>query len=108
MELFTEIKKCIANDYAGMEDLLSKGVEVTDMNAVLFDVQHSFKGCIAGIHEVLRRQGLLEGRWCLNPREVLSPGQVEEIDRICRSYSSYTDDEFVRKFLETENRLLFQ
>ena len=52
------------------------------MNAVIFDAKNSFKGCIAGIHEVLRRQGLLEGRWCLNPEEQLSPGQMEEIDRV--------------------------
>ncbi|MEO6289125.1 MAG: dihydrodipicolinate synthase family protein [Ginsengibacter sp.] len=102
VELFTEIKKCIANDYDGMEDLLSKGVEVTDMNAALFDIQHSFKGSIAGIHEVLRRQQLLEGRWCLNPREVLSDGQMEEIDRIYKNYPHLTDDEFVKGFLEAE------
>ncbi len=91
VELFTEIKLCVANDYSGIEKLLAKGVEVTDMNAVIFDVQHSFKGCIAGIHEVLRRQGLLDGTWCLNPEEKLSVGQMEEIDRIYKSYPSYTD-----------------
>lgn len=82
VELFMEIKQCIANDYAGIEKLLAKGIEVTDMNAAVFDAKNAFKGCIAGIHEVLRRQGLLEGLWCLNPEEKLSPGQMEEIDRI--------------------------
>ena len=56
---------------------------------------HDFAGCIPGIHEVLRRQGLLEGTWCLNPHEQLSPGQAEEIDRVCRAYPHLTDDEFV-------------
>ena len=66
--LFNEIKQCVANDSSGIEKLLSKGIEITDMNAVIFDVANSFKGCIAGIHEVLRRQGLLEGTWCLDPK----------------------------------------
>jgi len=66
--------------------LLTTAQQVTDMNAAIFDVRNDFRGCIAGIHEVLRRQGLLEGRWCLDPAEKLSPSQSEEIDRICRSY----------------------
>jgi dihydrodipicolinate synthase/N-acetylneuraminate lyase len=89
--LFGEIKQCLANNYAGIENLLAKGIEVTDMNAALFDVQHSFKGCIAGIHEVLRQQGLLEGMYFLNPEEKLSAGQKEEIERICKSYPHLTD-----------------
>lgn len=97
--LLKEIKHCIANNNDGMEKLLSKGIEVTDMNAVIFDAKHSFKGCIAGIHEVLRRQGLLEGTWCLSPEEKLSPGQKEEIDRIYRMYPSNTDDTFIGEFL---------
>ncbi|MBS1744850.1 MAG: dihydrodipicolinate synthase family protein, partial [Bacteroidetes bacterium] len=84
--------------------LLSKGIEVTDMNAVLFDVQHSFKGCIAGIHEVLRRQGLLEGRFCLNPEEELSYGQMIEIDRVCKNYPHLTDEAFVKQLSEEETR----
>src|ERR1041385_3069592 len=98
-ELLSEIKECIANNYQGMEDLLAKGIEITDMNEVIFDARHSFHGCIPGIHEVLRRQGLLEGRWCLNPKEELSDGQMEEIDRIYKEYPGLTDDEFVQKFL---------
>jgi hypothetical protein len=59
-----------------------------------------FHGCIAGLHEVLRRQGLLAGRWCLDPSEDLSPGQSEEIDRIYAAYPHLNDDEFVRKNLD--------
>lgn len=102
VELFNEIKQCLANDSQGIDRLLSKGIHVTDMNAVIFDAKNSFKGCIAGIHEVLSRQGLLEGRWCLNPEEQLSPGQLEEIDRVYRDYPEFTDDEFVREFLKKE------
>lgn len=79
----------------GLEDLLRLNVEVTDTNSVLFDVAHGFAGCIAGLHEVLRRQGLFEGTWCLDPQETLSPGQSEEIDRIVRMYPHLTDDQFV-------------
>jgi hypothetical protein len=69
------------------------------MNAVLFDAKNNFHGCIPGIHEILRRQKLLEGTWCLNPNESLSPGQLEEIDRICGQYPELTDDRFVIDFL---------
>ncbi len=99
VELFHEIKKCIADDERDLSHLLSTGIAVTDMNAAIFDAKNSFKGCIAGIHEVLRRQGLLEGTWCLNPEEKLSPGQAEEIERIYRSYIDYTDDEFAQQFI---------
>lgn len=96
VELLKEIKTCIANDYAGSEKLLIKNIEVTDMNAVIFDAKNAFHGCITGIHEVLRRQGLLTSIRCLNPNEKLSPGQSEEIDRIYQSYPYHTDDEFVK------------
>jgi hypothetical protein len=96
--LLREIKSCIANNYSGVEKLLIKNVAITDMNAVIFDAQHSFKGCIPGIHEILRRQGLLEGRYCLDRNEDLSEGQLEEINRICKDYASYSDDEFVKEF----------
>jgi hypothetical protein len=79
---------------------LTLNIEVTDANAALFDVAHNFHGCIAGIHEVLRRQGLLEGTWCLSPSENLSPGQSAEIDRVCRAYPHLNDDEFVRENLD--------
>ena len=81
------------------EELLTKGVEITDVNAALFDPSHSFRGCIPGIHEVLRRQGLLEGRWCLNPKEELSDLQMEEIDRIYQAYPHLNDDAFITAFL---------
>ena len=74
--------------------------QVTDANAALFDVRNGFKGCIAGINEVLRRQGLLQGRWCLNPDEDLSPGQAAEIDRVCAAYPRLTDDAFVAENLD--------
>jgi hypothetical protein len=75
--------------------MLHRSVEITDGNAAIFDAAHGFAGCRPGIHEVLRRQGLLEGRWCLNPHEELSPGQMEQIDRVCACYPHLTDDTFV-------------
>jgi dihydrodipicolinate synthase/N-acetylneuraminate lyase len=71
--------------------LLSYGAALTDANAAVFDARNDFRGCIPGIHEVLRRQGLLEGTWCLDPDETLSPGQAEEITRVERSYPEVTD-----------------
>jgi dihydrodipicolinate synthase/N-acetylneuraminate lyase len=76
-------------------DLLATAVAVTDSNAAFFDAANGFAGCIAGLHEVLRRQGLLEGTWTLDPKEGLSPGQAEEIDRVYRTYPHLNDDEFV-------------
>ncbi|MEO8129938.1 MAG: dihydrodipicolinate synthase family protein [Bryobacteraceae bacterium] len=81
-------------------EALTSGVQITDSNAAFFDAANGFHGCIAGLHEVLRRQGLLEGRWCLNPDEDLSPGQMEEIDRIYAAYPALNDDEFVRENLD--------
>jgi dihydrodipicolinate synthase/N-acetylneuraminate lyase len=77
--------------------LLTLAQQVTDANAALFDTANQFRGCIAGLHEILRRQGLLEGIWCLDPEEGLSPGQNEEIDRVCRAYPHLTDDQFVEQ-----------
>ncbi len=91
VDLLNDIKICIDRGYADAEQLLAKGIEITDINAVVFDAGNNFKGCIPGIHEVLRRQGLLEGIGCLNPEETLSPGQLEEIDRIFRMYPAYQD-----------------
>jgi dihydrodipicolinate synthase/N-acetylneuraminate lyase len=81
-------------------DSLRLSIEITDSNAAFFDAANGFAGCIAGIHEVLRRQGLLAGRWCLNPREELSAGQMEEIDRVYKVYPHLNDDEFVRENLD--------
>ena len=80
--------------------LLTRAIEVTDSNAAFFDVEHGFAGCIAGIHEVLRRQGLLTSIRCLNPQERLSPGQSEEIDRVYASYPHLNDDAFVAEHLD--------
>ena len=81
-------------------DLLERSADVTDANAAFFDPSHQFAGCIAGIHEVLRRQRLLAGRWCLDPNEDLSPGQMDEIDRVYASYPHLNDDAFVAENLE--------
>jgi dihydrodipicolinate synthase/N-acetylneuraminate lyase len=72
-------------------------VRTTDANGAIFDAANGFRGCIPGIHEILRRQGLLQGRWCLDPAEDLSPGQAREIDRVLRAYPDLTDDRFVRE-----------
>jgi dihydrodipicolinate synthase/N-acetylneuraminate lyase len=79
---------------------LRENAALTDANGAIFDAAHDFAGCIPGIHEVLRRQGLLAGTWCLDPDEVLSGGQAEEIDRVCRHYPQLSDDAFVRGNLE--------
>ncbi|MDB6028505.1 MAG: dihydrodipicolinate synthase/N-acetylneuraminate lyase [Verrucomicrobiales bacterium] len=81
-------------------ELLRRNVEVTDCNAAFFDSANQFAGCIAGLHEVLRRQGLLEGIWCLDRKEKLSPGQAAEIDRVYRAYPHLNDDAFVAKHRE--------
>ena len=81
-------------------DWLRCAAAITDANAALFDVRHNFAGCIPGIHEVLRRQGLMRGTWCLDPHETLSQGQADEIDRVIRAYPEMTDDAFVAKHLD--------
>jgi len=88
-----------AQDHDIPGQLLTLAQQITDANAALFDPAHQFHGCIAGIHEVLRRQGLLEGRWCLDPQEDLSPGQSEEIDRVYKAYRHLPDDDFVKEHL---------
>lgn len=80
--------------------LMTLAEQLTDANSAIFDPVHSFRGSIVGIHEILRRQGLLEGRWCLDPAEDLSPGQTEEIDRVCRTYPHLQDDAFVKEHLD--------
>jgi dihydrodipicolinate synthase/N-acetylneuraminate lyase len=81
-------------------DILALGARMTDANAAVFDAANQFRGCIPGIHEILRRQGLLAGRWCLDESEDLSPGQLGEIDRVCRSYPDLQDDTFVKEHLD--------
>ncbi|MFA7637514.1 MAG: dihydrodipicolinate synthase family protein [Monoglobales bacterium] len=79
--------------------LLTLAAQVTDCNAAFFDTANDFAGCIPGVHEVLHRQGLLEGIWCLDEEEVLSPGQAEEITRIYNMYPDLSDDDFVKDIL---------
>jgi dihydrodipicolinate synthase/N-acetylneuraminate lyase len=80
--------------------LLGLAAQITDANGAIFDAVNGFRGCIPGIHEILRRQGLLRGRWCLDPAEELSPGQAREIHRVCASYPHLADDDFVRRHLD--------
>lgn len=93
--MFEKIKKT----HTVTADMLTLAAEITDANAVVFDAAHNFAGCIPGIHEVLRRQGLMKGIWCLNPNETLSRGQAEELDRIAAMYPHLADDDFVREYL---------
>lgn len=93
--LHAECRRVAESGAAIPREFLVRGQAVTDANAAFFDAAHGFAGCIAGLHEVLRRQGLLEGTWCLNPHETLSPGQSEEIDRVLAAYPDLSDDAFV-------------
>jgi len=95
VELFETIK-VVQNQNFISKELLTLGQEITDTNSAFFDSHHQFKGSIAGINEVLTRQGLLKGNWCLMDHEVLSPGQSEEIDRVYNMYPHLNDDEFVK------------
>lgn len=99
VELLESIHECRKHPER-TADLLSQSAEITDANAALFDARNNFAGSIAGLNEVLRRQGFLEGRWCLDPNEDLSPGQLQEIDRVCESYPHLNDDEFVSENLD--------
>lgn len=101
VQLLNEIRQFVNDRKGSTESLLTKGISVTDMNAVIFDAKNLFHGSIPGIHEVLRRQGLLEGCWSLDPHEELSEGQFEEIDRVYRDYPELTDDDFVKQFLKS-------
>jgi hypothetical protein len=95
VDLLAQCHHAVARGGAVPSELMKSAIEVTDCNAAFFDAANGFRGCIAGIHEVLRRQGLLEGNWCLDPNETLSPGQSAEIDRVCASYPHLSDDAFV-------------
>ncbi|MGC4190513.1 MAG: dihydrodipicolinate synthase family protein [Thermomicrobiales bacterium] len=88
-----------SGDPNAIAGLLATGIRVTDSNAAFFDTDNDFLGCIAGIHEVLRRQGLMAGRWCLDPAEDVSPGQLDEIDRVYAAYPELNDDAFVARHL---------
>jgi hypothetical protein len=95
VELLERIHATVEKDSVPA-DLLALDSQVTDANAAVFDAANNFHGVIAGCHEILRRQGLLAGTWCLDPNETLGPGQKEAIDRVCAAYPHLTDDEFVR------------
>jgi dihydrodipicolinate synthase/N-acetylneuraminate lyase len=96
-DTLARIRSLVSTDFPIDKELLQLANEVTDLNAALFDPTNSFAGCIAGIHEVLRRQGLLAGRWCLEPAEELSPGQEQEIDRVMAAYPHLFDNQFVNE-----------
>jgi hypothetical protein len=100
VELLAECHRHASTGTAIPPELLRRGVEITDANAAIFDAAHNFAGCIAGIHEVLRRQGLLEGIWTLDSDAGLSAGQLGEIERICDAYPHLCDDQFVEKHRE--------
>jgi len=100
VQLLESIQACRTTNGLGSAEILADSAALTDANAALFDVRNRFAGCIAGLHEILRRQGLLAGRWCLDPNEDLSLGQLEEIDRVCASYPQLADDDFVRDHLD--------
>jgi hypothetical protein len=99
VELLERVHAAVAADRVPTE-LLAVDSQVTDCNAAIFDVANDFHGVIAGCHEILRRQGLLAGIWCLDPKETLGPGQKDEIDRVCAAYPHLNDDAFVRTNLE--------
>jgi len=99
VKIFEQCKKAV-REQSISADLLALDGRVTDCNSAFFDVANDFKGCIAGCHEILRRQGLLEGIWCLDPNEGLSPGQMEQIDRVSAAYPDLNDDAFVEKNLK--------
>lgn len=94
VELLEGCQRVACTDQAPME-MLRRNIEVTDANAAFFDAANNFAGCIAGLHEVLRRQGILEGTWCINPNESFGPGQLAEIDRVYAAYPHLNDDAFV-------------
>ncbi len=95
VSLLHECHEAVRRGTGASVELLQRGIEVTDSNAAFFDAANGFAGCIAGLHEVLRRQGLFEGIWCLDPLEALGPGQAAEIDRVYRAYPHLNDDAFV-------------
>lgn len=94
VEMLGEIQ-AVGSDASIDAAWLARAATLTDANGALFDVRHAFAGCIAGLHEILRRQRLLDGVWCLDPNEGLSPGQIGEIDRVLRAHPELTDNEFV-------------
>jgi dihydrodipicolinate synthase/N-acetylneuraminate lyase len=99
VELLQTVQE-VKRNRARLDTVLARGAEITDANAAIFDARHEFRGCIPGIHEVLRRQGLVINRACLDPHESLSAGQLEEIDRVYAAYPLLNDDQFVAERLD--------
>lgn len=95
VQLLKQLHRIQAGEEPLTPEILTLAAQITDANAALFDPAHTFAGSIPGVNEILRRQGLLEGIWTLKREEVLSPGQAEEIDRVCQAYPHLTDDDFV-------------
>lgn len=101
VELLEEIHGIVnGNDNTVPAGMLTRAAQLTDVNSAVFDASHVFAGSIPGVHEILRRQGIFEGTWTLKPEEVLSPGQLEEIDRVCESYPHLNDDRFVEENID--------
>ncbi len=100
VQLHAQCRKAGAEGAPILASLLRLANELTDANAAIFDAAHGYAGCIPGIHEVLRRQGLLESTWCLDPREKLGPGQLQQIERVYRAYPHLNDDAFVAANLD--------
>lgn len=98
VQLLEEVQKGTFDQ--DLQKALTLAAQITDSNAAFFDVANSFAGCITGLHEVLRRQGLLEGIWTLNEHETLSPGQLDEINRVYTAYPHLNDDAFVAENLD--------
>ncbi len=100
VEIFNELKAYQERTNLINKDWLTLNTQITDANAAFFDPSHQFRGCISGIHEILRRQGLMESIVCLSVHEELSPGQIDELDRVHKAYPFLNDDDFVSENLE--------
>ena len=98
--LLNECQQIVASGKDVPVQMIRRAIEVTDSNAAFFDAANHYQGVIAGLHEVLRRQGLLDGIWCLDPNETLGPGQAAEIDRVYKAYPHLNDDAFVAEHLD--------
>ena len=101
---YGEARRAVQDGAAIEPEWLTRVVEVTDMNAALFDAANAFRGCIPGVHRILSQQGLMEHSRCLNTAEVLSPGQAAELDRVRRAYPHLIDDDFVAENLDQWRR----
>jgi dihydrodipicolinate synthase/N-acetylneuraminate lyase len=97
VELHAACRRVVTRGDPVSHDLLTTATQLTEANRAIFDFVHGYAGCLPGIHEVLRRQGLLAGTWCLRSDEILSPGQSAKIDRVLEAYPHLTDDDFVRE-----------